>query len=67
MFLLNPRGIVGSTVEVSICEMNGSTEVLKRDFTWEGSTKSMKFGSPTSEKVVLIGFKTSGGLEVSNG
>ena len=66
MFLLNPRGIVVSTVEVLICEMIGFTEVPKRAFTWVGSTKSMKFRSPTSEKVVLIVFETSGGLEVSS-
>ena len=54
-------------MEVSICEMTGSMEVPKRAFTWAGSTKSTKFGPPTSEKVVLIGFETSGGLEVSNG
>ena len=63
-FLLNPKGIVGSTVEVSIFEMTGSTKVPKRYFTWEESTKSTKFRSPTSEKVVLFVFNTSGGLEV---
>ena len=67
MVLLNHRGIIVSTVEVSICEMNGSTEVPNRAFTWVGSTKSTQFESPTSEKVVLIRFKTSGGLEVSSG
>ena len=51
-------------MEVSICEINGSTEFPKRYFTWVGSTKSMKFRSPTSKKVVLFGFKTSGELEV---
>ena len=67
MFLLNPRGIVGSTVEVSNCKMTRSMEVPKRYFTWVGSTKSTKFGSPTSEKVMLIGFETSRGPGVCNG
>ena len=67
MFLLNPRGKVGSTMEFSICEITVSMGFRKRDFTWSGSTKSMKFGSPTSEKVVLFGFKASGELEVPSG
>ena len=54
-------------MEVLICEMIGSMEVPKRGFTWEASTKSMKFGYPTSEKVMLCVFKTSGGLEIPSG
>ena len=54
-------------MDVSICEITGTTELPKRYFTWTRSTKSMKFGSPTSEKVVLFGFKNSGGLEISSG
>ena len=65
--LLNPRGKVGSTMDVSSCEIIVSTRFPKRSFTWSGSTKSTKSGSPTSEKLVLFGFKTSGGLEVSSG
>ena len=60
-------GRVGSTVDVSICEITVSMGFPKRALTWVGSTKSTKFGSPTSEKVVLFGFKTSGGLEVPSG
>ena len=67
MFLLNPRGGVGSTVDVSICEIIGSMEFPKRDFSWAGSSKSTKFESPTNEKFILFGFKTSGGLEVPSG
>ena len=54
-------------MDVSICEITGSTEFPKRSFTWAGSIKSTKFVSLTSEKVVLFGFKTSGGLEVPSG
>ena len=54
-------------MDVSICEITGSMELPKRDFTWARSTKSTKFGYPTSEKVVLFGFNTSGGLEISSG
>ena len=58
--------MVGSTVGVLICELTRSTEVPNRYFTWARSTKSTNFGSPTSGKVVLIGFGTSGGIGVSN-
>ena len=67
MFLLNPIGRVGSTVDVSIYEIIVSMGFPKISLTWEGPTKSTKFNSSTSEKVVLFGFKTSGGLEVPNG
>ena len=67
IFLLNPRGIVGSTVDVSICEMTASMGFPKRAFTCSGSTRSTKFRLPTSEKVVSFGFVTSVELEVTTG
>ena len=59
--------MVGATVEVSIYEIIVFVEPPKRACTWEGSMKSTKLGSPTNEKVVLLGFYTSGGLRVSKG
>ena len=59
--------MVGTTVEVSICEIIVSVELPKRACTWVGSIKLTKLGSPTNEKVVLLGFCTSGGLMVSRG
>ena len=67
MFLLDSIGIVGATLEVSICEIIVFVELQKRDCTWVGSMKLTKLGSPTNEKVVLLGFCTSGGLRVSKG
>ena len=66
-FLLNPRGRVGSTVDVSICEMTVSVGFPKRAFTYSGSTRSTMFGLPTSEKVVFFGFVAIGELEVTSG
>ena len=67
MFLLDSVGMVGATVEVSICEITVFVEPPKRACTWAGSMKSTKLGSPTNEKVVLLGFCTSGGLRISKG
>ena len=58
---------MGSTVDVSICEMIVSKGFPKRDFTYSRPTKSIKFGLPTSEKVVSFGSVTSGELEVTSG
>ena len=67
MLLLSSIGMVGTTVEVSICEITVFVELPKRACTWAGSIKLMKFGSPTSENVVSLGFCTSGVLRISNG
>ena len=67
MFLLGPIGKVGATVEVSICEITVFVEPPKSACTRAGSMKSTKLGFPTNEKVVLLGFYTSGGLRVSEG
>ena len=67
VFLLNPRGRVGSTMDVSICEITVSVGFLKRAFSCSRSTRSTKFELPTSEKVVSFGFVTSGELEVTSG
>ena len=67
MFLLDSIGMVGATVEFSICEITGFVGLPKRACTWEGSMKSTNLGSPTNEKVVLLGFYTSGGLRVYEG
>ena len=56
-----------SNMDVSNCEITGSMELPKRDFTWARSTKSTKLGSSTSEKVGLFGFNTSAGLDISSG
>ena len=60
-------GRVGSIVYVSICETPIFFEMPKTTFTYSKSIKLTKFGSPTSEKDVSLGFWTSGGLRVSNG
>ena len=67
VFLLNPRGRVGSTMDVSICEMTISVRFPNRAFTFSGPTKLTRFGLPTSEKVVSFGCVTSGELEVTSG
>ena len=67
MVLLNSIGMVGATMEVSICKIIVFVEPPNRACTWAGSMKSTKLGSPTNEKVVLLGFYTSGGLRISKG
>ena len=53
--------MVGATMEVSICEITVFVEPPKMSCTWAGSMKSTKLGSPTNDKVVLLGFYTNGG------
>ena len=60
-------GRVDSIVDVSVCDTTVLVELPKRAFTCARSIRLTKFGSPTSEKVVSLGFGTSGGLRVSNG
>ena len=62
MFLLDSVGMVGAIMEVSIYEITVFFEPPKRACTWVGSMKSTKLGSATNEKVVFLGFYTSGGL-----
>ena len=50
MLLLDPIGEVEYSSDVSICEI---IELSRSAFTWTGSTKSTRFGSPTREEVVL--------------
>ena len=59
--------MVGTTMEVSICAITIFVEMPKRACTWVGSMKLTKLGFPTNEKVVLLGFYTSGGLRVFEG
>ena len=59
MLLLGLIGMVDATVDVSICDITMFIGFPKRAFTREGSTELVKFGSPTSEKVVSFGFVTS--------
>ena len=65
MFLLSSIVMVGTNVEVSICEITIFVELPKRAFTWEGSMKLIKLVSPTNEKVVSFGFCSSGGLRIA--
>ena len=67
MFLLGSIGMVGTTVEVSICEITVFVEMPKRACTWAGSMKLTNLGSPTNKKDVLFDFYTSGRLRISNG
>ena len=54
-------------MDVSICEMTIFMVFPKKAFTCLGSTRSTKFGLPTSEKVVSFGFVTSGEIKVTSG
>ena len=67
MFLLDSIGMVGATMEASICEITRFVEIPKRACTWVGSMKSTNLGFLPNEKVVLLGFYTSGGLRVFEG